>query len=294
MYVCCLFLKSNYPSCFFFLISLKNNDDCIVYAFNTLYECSMQCMNIIYELFFKSLWQVLVYAKNELRCSRFNILKTIHDTNKMISYNELINVNHRRKCQRKKHLEQSKTHLSLLEVLQLGNSSELIVFKWLSEANEEAFSVVWSLLSSGSVQKVDSNDVWKASKEYVPSDLLYSAIGILQEFWFMQWNTSANRITLFQSEILLTIRSIFDWNVLKISILKEALFEKCYSLINTIVLRASPSKPRTIPAWGAQSISSDRTQFYTTDRGRCLMTIGESRFEKYWTVQFLLNFYENP
>ena len=36
----------------------------------------------------------------------------------------------------------------------------------------------------------------------------------------------------------------------------------------------------------------DRAQFYTRDRGRCLITIDESRFEKYWTVQFLLNFYE--
>ncbi|CAF1333890.1 unnamed protein product [Rotaria sordida] len=44
--------------------SFKNNDDCLAYAFIILYESSIWCMQIIYELFFKSLWQILIKDKS--------------------------------------------------------------------------------------------------------------------------------------------------------------------------------------------------------------------------------------
>ncbi|CAF4317866.1 unnamed protein product [Rotaria socialis] len=50
--------------------SFENNDDCLTYAFITLYESSLWCMQIIYELFFKSLWQIFIYLKQEMQYNR--------------------------------------------------------------------------------------------------------------------------------------------------------------------------------------------------------------------------------
>ena len=45
----------------FFYSSLETTDDCLTFAFITLYECFLWCLQSIYELFFQSFWQVLVY-----------------------------------------------------------------------------------------------------------------------------------------------------------------------------------------------------------------------------------------
>ncbi|CAF3630940.1 unnamed protein product [Adineta steineri] len=54
--------ENNIKSNFF-----ENTDDCLTYTFITLYECSLWCIQIIYELFFKTLWQILVYIKQEIQ-----------------------------------------------------------------------------------------------------------------------------------------------------------------------------------------------------------------------------------
>ena len=42
------------------------SDDCLTDAFITIYKNSIWCMQSIYDLFFKSLWQVLLFNKEDL------------------------------------------------------------------------------------------------------------------------------------------------------------------------------------------------------------------------------------
>ncbi|CAF1394358.1 unnamed protein product [Adineta ricciae] len=43
------------------------DDDCLTYALIIIYESSLWCVQIIYDLFFKSFWQILIYVKRELQ-----------------------------------------------------------------------------------------------------------------------------------------------------------------------------------------------------------------------------------
>jgi len=49
-------------SFFFESFSLDNNNDCLTDAFLTIYESSLWCI----KFFFKSLWQILLFTKEEL------------------------------------------------------------------------------------------------------------------------------------------------------------------------------------------------------------------------------------
>ena len=51
----------------FFFSSFNYDDDCLVYALIIIYESSLWCVQIIYDLFFKSFWQILIYVKRELQ-----------------------------------------------------------------------------------------------------------------------------------------------------------------------------------------------------------------------------------
>lgn len=44
-----------------FYSSVQTTDDCLTFAFITLCECFLWCLQMIYELFFQSFWQVFVY-----------------------------------------------------------------------------------------------------------------------------------------------------------------------------------------------------------------------------------------
>jgi hypothetical protein len=71
-------------------------------------------MQIIYELLFKSLWQVLMYVKQELQHNRSDN-KTISNMD-MISINNSASTNYSLMCKKKNNsVELSRYHLSLLE-----------------------------------------------------------------------------------------------------------------------------------------------------------------------------------
>jgi hypothetical protein len=71
-------------------------------------------MQIIYELLFKSLWQVLMYVKQELQYNRSDN-KTISNMD-MISINNSASTNYSLMCKKKNNsVELSRYHLSLLE-----------------------------------------------------------------------------------------------------------------------------------------------------------------------------------
>ncbi|UJR08503.1 hypothetical protein I4U23_012769 [Adineta vaga] len=69
--------------------SLNYDDDCLIYALIIIYESSSWCIQMIYELFFKSFWQILIYVKQELQDRRRNA-----NCQKMRSFNKSISNNH--------------------------------------------------------------------------------------------------------------------------------------------------------------------------------------------------------
>jgi leucyl-tRNA synthetase len=71
-------------------------------------------MHIIYELLFKSFWQILMYVKQELQYNRSDN-KTISNMG-MISVNNSASTNYSLMCKKKNNsVELSRYHLSLLE-----------------------------------------------------------------------------------------------------------------------------------------------------------------------------------
>jgi len=99
---------------YFLFFSLENNDDCLTSVFIIFYESSIWCMQIIYELFFKSLWQILIYIKQELKY-RQRDHKTLSSMN-MISINNSASKYYPLICKKKNSSEElSRYHFSLLE-----------------------------------------------------------------------------------------------------------------------------------------------------------------------------------
>jgi hypothetical protein len=47
-------------------LSSSNSDDCLTDAFITIYKNSIWCAQSIYEILFKSLWQVLLFTKEDV------------------------------------------------------------------------------------------------------------------------------------------------------------------------------------------------------------------------------------
>lgn len=68
-----------------FIFSFENSDDCLAYALIVLYESLLWCVQIAYELFLKSFWEILLYIKQEIQYIRSH--------NKTISYIDMISMN---------------------------------------------------------------------------------------------------------------------------------------------------------------------------------------------------------
>ncbi|CAF3890792.1 unnamed protein product [Rotaria sordida] len=94
--------------------SFKNNDDCLAYAFIILYESSIWCMQIIYELFFKSLWQILMYVKQELQYDS-SCNQTSSSCMDTISINKSTMENYSLISKNKNYSDLSRYHLPLFE-----------------------------------------------------------------------------------------------------------------------------------------------------------------------------------
>ncbi|CAF2112943.1 unnamed protein product [Rotaria magnacalcarata] len=94
--------------------SFENNDNCLTYAFITLYESSLWCMQIIYELFFKSLWQIFMYLKQEIQYDRSRHQTCNHRVD-MVSINKSTMNNYSLTSKKRNYSDLSRYHLRLNE-----------------------------------------------------------------------------------------------------------------------------------------------------------------------------------
>ena len=57
---------------------LDKQNDCLTHAFVVLYDSSLWCLLLIYELLFKSFWQLFLYVREEIRCYRYDNPASMH------------------------------------------------------------------------------------------------------------------------------------------------------------------------------------------------------------------------
>ncbi|CAF4556609.1 unnamed protein product [Rotaria sp. Silwood1] len=155
---------------------LDNNNDCLTDTCITIYKNSIWCIKFIYELFFITLWQVLLFAKDEIHNSQGDTMKT-NTSLDVMSLNNSAKENYSEKIYRKL----PRHHLSMIET----NNQEKYQHQLLKNNSREKISSKINLLSNKTritVRSISNQNLNRAQSNHTPSTEqknLNDTIGVL-------------------------------------------------------------------------------------------------------------------